>query len=208
MNKVDRVIYTFWTGDNEMSSDRKNAFVGLAKNSQCPVLLITPSNLHNYTNFALHESFQYLSETHKADYLRTHFMHYHGGGYSDIKNTTGSWLECFDQLEQSDKWIHGYPELEGYAGDDWRSLVGNCSYICKKQTPLTQEWYSSMIQVLDSKLNLLKKYPASHPQDTSDRSDYPLAWEEILGRIFHRVCSNHLDKLLNTLPPNVFENYR
>lgn len=208
MNKVDRVIYTFWTGNNEMSSDRKNAFVGLAKNSQCPVLLITPENLHKYTNYPIHEAFQYLSETHKADYLRTHFMHYHGGGYSDIKNTTGSWLDCFTELEESDKWMCGYPELEGYAGDNWRSLIGNCSYISKKLTPLSQEWYSSMIEVLDSKLELLKKYPASHPQDTKDKSNYPLAWEEILGHIFHRVCSNHTDKLLNSLPPNIFENYR
>lgn len=208
MNKVDRVIYTFWTGVNEMSSDRKNAFIGLAKNSQCPVLLITPSNLHKYSNFALHESFQYLSETHKADYLRTHFMHYHGGGYSDIKNTTGSWLDCFNQLEQSDKWMCGYPEFDGYQVNNWESMIGVCSFICKKGTPLTQEWYTSMINVLDKKLDLLKKNPASHPQDTSDQSDYPLAWDEILASIFHKVSSSYLNKIERNLPSPILENYR
>jgi len=208
MGKIDRLIYTFWTGNNEMSSDRKNALLGLVKNSHCPVLLITPDNLHKYTNFPIHESFQYLSETHKADYLRTHFMHFHGGGYSDIKNTTGSWLECFTDLEESDKWMCGYPELEGHGGDNWRKLIGNCSYISKKLTPLSHEWYSSMIKVLDSKLDVLKKHPASFPQDTKDQSNYPLAWEEILGDIFHKVCSNHLERLVNTLPISIFENYR
>ena len=43
----------------------------------------------------LHQSFNYLSETHKADYLRTYFMRFHGGGYSDIKKTSGSWIDSF-----------------------------------------------------------------------------------------------------------------
>lgn len=208
MNSINKVIYTFWTGNNEMSLDRKNAFVGLAKNSHCPVLLITPDNLHQYTNFPIHESFKYLSETHKADYLRTHFMHFHGGGYSDIKNTSGSWLDCFEELEKSDKWICGYPELDGYGVLNWENQIGVCSFICKKLSPLTEEWYSSMIQILDNKLNLLKKHPASFPQDTADQSNYPLAWDEILASIFHKVSGRHLNMLMRSLPSPILNNYK
>lgn len=32
-SKVDRVIYCFWTGDNEMSENRKKGYESLVKNS-------------------------------------------------------------------------------------------------------------------------------------------------------------------------------
>lgn len=55
------------------------------------IVLITPNNLANYVKEPLHEAFSYLSLTHKADYLRCYFMHYFGGGYTDIKAHFKSW---------------------------------------------------------------------------------------------------------------------
>jgi hypothetical protein len=96
-------------------------------------------------------------------------MNFHGGGYSDIKCTTGSWKQSFLDLKNSDKWMIGYAEICGgiaYGpGERWTELIGNCAYISKKKTPLTIEWYNDMIILLTKKLDELKKHPAQSPQD-------------------------------------------
>jgi len=140
-------------------------------------------------------------------------MHFWGGGYSDIKQTTGSWIEAFQALEVSDAWICGYKEVKGGVAygpaiHEWASLIGNGAYIAKPQTPLTSAWYSSMIAFLDTKLELLKAHPAQTYRDCAETgSGYPIEWNEMLGRIFHRVCYEHTDKLLNCLPISIFNNY-
>ena len=210
------VIYCFWTGDNEMSSSRKECIEQLLQSTECNVNLITKKNLHEYilANNPLHEAYEYLSETHKADYLRTYFMHFHGGGYSDIKKTTGSWKKSFEDLEQNNYWICGYAEIDGGVAygpnyDKWKELIGNCAYISKPKTPLTTEWYNEMISLLDTKLPTLKLYPAKYPQDCySEQSEYPIEWNEMLGRIFHKVSYKYKEYLLNTLPISIFHNYR
>ncbi len=150
-------IYCFWTGTNRMTLQRYECLKQLVKVSQCNVILVTPKSLDKYIldEHPLHPSFYYLSETHKADYLRTYFMRFHGGGYSDIKKTTGSWIESFKKLEESDKWIIGYRELNGGAipslADKWMDLLGNGAYICKANTPFVIEWYNEMIKLMDNK---------------------------------------------------------
>lgn len=211
-------IYCFWTGTNEMSLNRKRCLNNLQMTSEANVILITPQNLNDYIleSAPLHPAYNYLSETHRADYLRTYFMRFHGGGYSDIKETTGSWLNSFQELNNSNvKWLNGYKEVEGGVAyvpviNKWNELVGNCAYICKPNTPLTQEWYNEMILLLDNKLELLKLYPASFPQDCAEVSNgkYPIEWNEMLGRIFHKVAYKYKNEILNTLPISVFWNYR
>jgi hypothetical protein len=209
-------IYAFWTGKNEMSEARKNCLENLKKVSECNVILVTPDNLKDYIkpDHPLHESYQYLSETHKADFLRTYFMNFLGGGYSDIKKTTHSWKKSFDDLASSDKWICGYKEVPGGVAydplhDKWEELVGNGAYICKPNTQLTNEWYAEMIKLLDSKLEELKLHPAKGPQNmVGSGTGYPIEWNEMLGRIFHRVSYKYKDKIMNTLPISIFGGYR
>jgi len=209
-------IYVFWTGTNQMSPARKECLENLKHVSECKVILVGPENLKEYLQpeHPLHESYEYLSETHKADYLRTYFMNFLGGGYSDIKRTTGSWKKSFDDLKNSDKWVCGYKEVAGGVAykplhDKHEELIGNGAYICKKNTTLTNEWYDSMIALLDSKLNDLKLHPAKNPQDKHESgSGYPIEWNEMLGRIFHKVCYKYKDKLMNTLPISIFKDYR
>ncbi len=202
-----------------MSPQRRECLDQLRVVSECEVVLVTPDNLGKYIlpEAPLHEAYNYLSETHKADYLRTYFMHFHGGGYSDIKKTTGSWRQAFEDLETAGdaKWVNGYKELEGGVGyppaiPHWHTLVGNCAYICRPQTPLTHTWYSAMIALLEERLPRLRAHPARHPQDFRGRegSAYPLEWNEMLGRIFHRICFGFRDRLLQTVPPCVFTDYR
>ena len=208
-------VYCFWTGDNPMSENRKRSVEILKDRTECSVILVTKDNLADYLlpEEPLHEAYQYLTETHKADYLRTYFMNFHGGGYSDIKKTTGSWRKSFDELEASDKWICGYKELEnGVAvnslSDHWKLLIGNGAYICKPGTPLTKKWYGKMMALMDEKLELLRKHPGTHPQDRLEYGKgYPIGWSEMLGKIFHQVCYDYKDKILNTLPVSVFTNY-
>ena len=212
------VIYTFWTGRNPLSSARRACLEQLEAVSECAVVLVTPDTIGRYIlpEAPLHEAYNYLSETHKADYLRTYFMNFHGGGYSDIKRTTGSWKQAFTDMESApDKWINGYREVEGGVGHPpavahWRELVGNCAYVCRPRTPLTHAWYSEMIVLLEARLPRLRDNPARHPQDFYRRegSAYPLEWNEMLGRIFHRVCFGFRDRLLQTVPPCVFADYR
>jgi hypothetical protein len=195
-----------------MSPQREECLKQFKETCGCNVILITTKNLHDYIlpEHPLHPAYQFLSETHKADYLRTYLMHFRGGGYSDIKRTTGSWKQSFDDLQNSEYWICGYKEIPGGVGygdgSRWTELVGNGAYICKPGTPLTTEWYTDMIKLLDTKLERLKQFPAKHPQDCG--GGYPVEWNEMLGRIFHRVAYTHKDKLLNTLPISIFTNYR
>ena len=212
MNKV----YVFWTGDNEMNEIRKAALDNLIKTIDCDVVLITKNNLDQYIlkEHPLHESYQYLSETHKADYLRTYFMNFHGGGYADIKHQSNSWANAYKTFNESDKWICGYREVIGGVAyqpyeNIWYLLLGVCAFICKPQTEFTKEWYNEMILFLDSKLEDLKKYPAQSIRDCKEFStnNYQIEWNEMLGRIFHRVLFKYLDKSMNILPMPIFSNY-
>ena len=207
------IIYCFWTGTNEMSETRKKCLEQLINASECKVILVTPLNLHEYIlpDNPLHPAYEFLSEVHKADYLRTYFMNFHGGGYSDIKKTIGSWKSCFADINNSDNyWICGYPEIYGgvaWNGGDWAELIGNGAYISKPNTALTNEWYNEMIELLDKKLPLLKLNPAKHPRDHKEISDYPIEWNEMLGRIFHKVATKYKNHLLRTLPMPICYDY-
>jgi len=214
-----RVIYTFWTGTNEMSANRKRSLEQLKAVSDCEVVLITPANLKDFIleDAPLHPAYRYLSFTHRSDYLRTYFMNFYGGGYSDVKETTSSWKSSFEMMDANeDKWICGYGEQGAFdiayfpVREHWRDLIGNGAYICKPHTPLTEEWYADMIALLDSKLERLQVAPARSPQDCREISPtgYPIEWNEMLGRIFHRVCFKYKEHLDNTLPRCICVNYR
>ena len=216
---LPKTIYTFWTGTNPMSQNRINCLAQLREMSEANVLLIDVNNFQDYILQIehLHPAFPYLSETHKADYLRCYFMHFYGGGYSDIKYTTGSWKPSFEEMSSplNNKTICGYKEIGPHGvpvlelRDKWESLIGGGCYICKPNTDFTKKWYKQMIEILDQKLDLLKANPSKYPQDCSeDGTGYPLAWQEILGRIFHQVCYEERYKVSQNLPILLFHSYR
>ena len=157
-NIIKKIIYCFWTGTNAMSPSRKECLDKLIATSGCKVQLIDPTNLQMFLlpNVPLHDSYQYLSETHKSDYLRTCFMHFLGGGYSDIKNTTADWNKAFDDLNADPKMLlNGYhePSPNGVAGDEsvkkhWNELLGD--YIISRADNCTA------IILIDSKVGVQK----------------------------------------------------
>jgi hypothetical protein len=189
------------------------------KNVECKLILVTPDNLNSFIlpDQPLHEGYPYLSETHKADYLRTYFMHFLGGGYTDIKKFEGDWNKAFDDIiARDDIFLNGYHEKsqDDVAGDErakslWKQLPANGAYIVRPGTEFTTKWYTRMVEILDSKLDTLKKNPSTNPQATPDTSPgYPIEWAEILGRIYHNIACEYLDKFLFTAPIPITKGYR
>ena len=222
---VDRVIYIFWTGDNEITPNRVEGIKSLEKVSGVDVKLITPQNLSDYIkeDDPLPEAFQYLSLNHRSDYLRSYFMYHYGGGYADIKTYFHSWVKAFDKLDASkDAYVIGYPEIgfEGAANhgmkkdnlyfdlhNHWRYLIGNGAFICRPHTKMAAEWHTVVNNKLLSYTEKLKAHPA---KDVFGKNkDYPLSWASMQGNIFHPFCLKYHDRLLKdkALMPS-FKNYR
>lgn len=223
LNNSTPNLFCFWTGDNLMDSNRKNALSSLS-NTNLNVVFIDKYSLKNFIhpNYPLHPAYNYLSAVHRADYLRTYFMHVYGGAYSDIKFTTSDWSLAFNTLKESSFIASGYtePSFSGVEGPNffhkfilrlnYKNLIGNCAYIFKPNSFFTLEWYNNMITVLDKKEGLLKIHPAAVPEDhynkliQSKRSMYPLRWTEMLGDIFHPLCYKYKNYIRHDLPPPDF----
>lgn len=220
-SEVPRIIYCFWTGNNQMSENRKHAFEVLKIKTKCHVLLITPENLPQYIlpDYPLHKAYNYLSLVHKSDYLRCYFMHHYGGGYTDIKAHKHAWTKAFDKFDKApEKFISGYREigshavarLNGILGEDLKKnfshILGNCSYITRAYSPFTYDWYNELHNRLDGYYEELCKFPGNV---MGDNEGYPIAWTGILGDIFHPLCLKYNTAILfdNSIKPR-FKNYR
>lgn len=176
-----------------------------------PVDLVLKNDIQRYVDLIgvpLHKNFEFLHQTHKADYLRVYFMHFFGSGYADIKHYNKSWVNAFKKLNQEDDaYLIGYREVSknavaqiGGRGQrelekHYRLLAGNCSYICKPQTEFTEDWFNLTNEVLDEK-------------DFS--GEYPLQWTELLGNIFHPLCLKYFQNILfdEDIKPDFNKPYR
>ena len=223
LDKIKPNLYCFWTGTNPLTENRKRNLETL-KNTGFNIVLVTPDNLNEYilNDNPLHDGYQFLSETHKSDYLRCYFMNFYGGGYSDIKRIDENWLDQYNKLMNSDYWGCGFAERNpnhiGYGKNlilnesmkkNYNKLIGTNQYIFKPNTPLTNEWYKSMMKLMDEKYEELKKYPAKDTRQVySEKYPYPLRWTELLGQIYHPIVYKYEDKLMKDLPYIITENYR
>ena len=224
LQKVERVIYVFWTGDNEITPNRLKGIESLQRVSHVKVQLITPKNLPQYIkdDDPLPEAYQYLSLNHRSDFLRGYFMYHYGGGYADIKTYFKSWVPAFDKLDSSDAYALGYPEV-GWVGVanstvsntnlkndlavNWSLLIGNGAFICRPHTRFTAEWYSASRSRLLEYTEKLRKHPTRDGYGTN--ADYPIEWTCLQGGIFHPYCLKYHDRLLKdkALMPS-FKDYR
>lgn len=230
---MEKRLFCFWTGDNEMTKNRIDNLERMKKTNM-EIILITKDNLKDWLIEPLHDGYQYLSSVHKADYLRTYFMHFYGGCYCDIKDPKGSYLKPFEQLNSNENmYINGYKEItlayscvprihydsniHDYENIDeiihtrpgFNSLVGNGAYIVKPKTPFTTEWYNNLLYVMDKKYDRLVKNPAKNHRDKwGHASRYPFRWAELLGEIFHPLLYKYRDNVLQTLPRISTSNYK
>jgi hypothetical protein len=223
----NNTIFCMWTGTNPMSAQRINALWSIFNHTRCPVVFINNESYKEWIRpeVPLHPAFEYLSETHKSDYLRCYLMHHYGGGYTDLKLTYKSWIPLFEQLRQNEALALGYeeiaqgiPHVTGSLGDEIRihhkELIGLCAFIFKKNTPLTTQWLNLTHLVLDEHIELLRKHPAKHPQDqygvilNNMPSPYPLRWAQILGEIFHPLTYANKHCLMQGNIAPIFHSYR
>lgn len=223
---LDRKIYCIWFGQ-EMSPNRKNCFDSIQKNTGVEIILITNSNLHEYEikEFPIHKGFEFLSDTHKSDYLRSYLMYNFGSGYTDIKFYDYDWNPYFEQLENSDKYFIGYREKArkdieyNDAKPYFNSLVGNGAYIFKPKSLFAHKWITAVNNKMDLIYDTLKAHPGNyHPRaikggclnekNLFKGSKYPLEWSELCGRIFHRLQLEHQNEYLFDLPYINTSNYR
>jgi len=228
---MDKIIYMFWTGDNPITENRKLNFLRTSVvNHNFKVKLLYKEDIKRYElpDSPYHPAYQFLSETHKADYLRCYFMHYYGGGYSDIKLSPICWDNAWDNFFASDALMCGYSEinpshiapqtdksLELEMKQNFYKLIGNGCYLAKPQSVITQDWLDKINRILDIKLDDLRDCPSSFPQDTKDClkndgsvSKYPLRWAEICGEVFHNVIYKYKNYVDYSLPPPITQNYR
>lgn len=201
-----------------MSANRVRALRSIAPNSRCNVEFLDADRIAQLRRLVinLHPAYDYLSATHKSDYLRCYFMHHYGGGYTDIKHTTKDWSFAFEALLESEAFGVGYSEIsaedvapvgglkEQRMKDDYRSLIGNCAYIFRPDTIFTREWISQTTLLLDAKYLLLRANPASHPQDFQNArlpngvlSRYPMRWTELLGDVFHPLVYRYKQAIIH-----------
>lgn len=199
-SKVDKVIYCFWTGENEMSDNRKKGYESLMENSGLEVKLITPKNVESYIlpEHPLHHAYDNLSLVHKSDYLRCYFMHFHGGGYCDIKPNFKNWSKAFQLISENENcYILGTTEADGISmGRDqgiidtdlqknYLSCVGTCAFICRSNTRFTTEWYTELLNRMDGFAEELAKFPG----DVKGRNPgYPVTLHGVLSQIFAPLC--------------------
>jgi hypothetical protein len=184
-----------------MSHRRIRCLEETKKNIGVPVVVVTPKNLADFIvpEFPIHLAYEYLSLTHRSDYLRIYLLHVHGGGYCDIKEVYDSWVPWFEKTDL----------VTGFSGKEWGKVLGWSAFICRPRSAFTEEWYSHMNSFLDSKLDELKKNPAEHTKyDSYERPEYPIQWIELMGMTFEKTLPNYLDHVNDTLPFPNFSNYR
>lgn len=229
----EKRIFCFWMNEGDLPEIRKKNLELLTHNCGVPIVLITKYNLKSWvlTEYPLHPSFEFLSEVHKTDYLRCYFMHFYGGGYSDIKNVQGSWLAYFNFLHSTQNIdVVGYQErhpdhiantmLDDFEPKDnsllkqnYNLLIGCGAFICKPKTDFTKEWFDIVNQKLTNYYDLLKDNPAQNPRDHKtpfepNNSKYPLYWSTILGNIFHPLSYKYRDRIFRELHYPIMTNYR
>lgn len=217
----DNVIFTIWFGKS-YTKNRDSQFKSILRTSRCNVININENNLH-LLSYPIHKSFHYLSSIHKADYLRCYLMYYYGGGYSDLKATSGSWLLCFEELKNNNElFAIGY-NCDGLPSDynidlynklqkNFNKLIGVGFFIFKKNTSIVIEWFEILNQRLDAYYEDLKKFPAIYDRESKSgtpvpiweggksNTNYPISWNNILGHILYPIQLNYLKNIKLGIP--------
>lgn len=204
-SELPRRVFAVWTGENELTPTRARNLERLEASLGIEVELVTPSNLHKWVvpDYPLHPSYQHLSLVHRSDYLRAYLLHHHGGGYTDIKARTSSWVRAFDETElDRDVWVCGYRELtaqspvrlSGALGRDialhHERLVGNGAFIARSHTPLTAEWVREVDRRMDYYADQLAEFPGG---DRGEVVGYPVSWTRLLAGVFQPLQLKYLE---------------
>ena len=202
---MDRRVWSFWTGDNQLTENRKKSCESLAEQcekSNVQYTLITKDNLKDFLadDKYFHEAYDYLTPVHKADYLKSYIGFYYGGFITDIKPLKFDFNEIFDHVESN-------PNIEVYSYHvtdihhlnfstlsmidvPLESVPGNYYFYIKNHSLTSRQYFLNVNNILDKKLNSLKIHPPKSIYDRLDKNDpnsYPIQWSE-LGAEFNNAC--------------------
>lgn len=221
-------VYAFWFSP-VISETRKAALSVLHQSVSNLVLLNTPRfyALENQ-EIPIHRAFKYLTDVHKSDYARAYVMYFYGGGYSDVKPNSFDWKPYFDKLYSSEYDAIGYAEknpgdiaifysdkeTKDYVDKNYYRFMGNGHYIFKPKTDMAFKWITEIHQKLDIIYDKLISNPGItvHITDPTYKQllkDYPLEWNEICGKILHKLQYEYrLENILTDMPFTNNVNYR
>ena len=218
-----RIVFCIWFGKNPMPVNRAAALLSILNNINCPVQLLHDDNYRSWIlpENPFHPAFEFLTDTHKSDYLRAYLMYHFGGGYTDLKFTFNDWSSKFVELGNSDKYCLGYrenapnavclnlveklnPGIVEQLRSAYTAFPGTSAFIFKRHTPFAKDLLEAMHSVLDAKHEDLKRFPGRYPQEFKGTllpdktvSRYPLDWVELLGDNFHSIAFfTYLDHLM------------
>ena len=98
---MNKTIYILWTEANDLTPRRKNNLQIMKDYCGVELKFLDHITIQDYElpEHKFHEAYQYLSATHKSDYLRSYLMHFYGGGYCDIKKAEWDWNKYFNELD-------------------------------------------------------------------------------------------------------------
>lgn len=208
----DNIIFTIWFGKS-YTANRNVQYLSLKRKSKCRIININENNIH-LLKYPIHKCFQYLSSIHKSDYLRCYLMHYYGGGYSDLKKTSGSWVPAFTKLKKNDKlWAVGH-DCDGVAFPSNLSnktcdynettkdhvmqlkkhkhnFIGVQFFIFKKDTEIVIKWFNELVRRLDNFCNALQKHPAKYDRESKNGIPKP-TWEGGTLNTKYPICWNRI----------------
>lgn len=180
---MDRKIFVFWSGNNQMTYTRNINYQSIMDKSGCDVKLITVDNISDYIIEPFHEAYKYLSVFHRCDYWKAYFAYFHGCGYSDIKECGFNWNPYFDQLENSSgSELISYSESGGggialrchcearkksiqeckYLIENSDVIPGVCHYIFKKGGTIAKKWREIQHKILDDNMDILINNPGTY----------------------------------------------
>lgn len=184
----------FWTDSTPMSERRQHS-LRLLREFAAPVRIrvLTEETIPSIVRpgAPFHPAYPYLSAVHRSDYLRCYLMHFHGGGYTDIKSyLSGSWVMAFREMDASPNLLLSY-------------MHPGCAMIARPNTELTRRWYAEVCRRLDVALPALKAYPGRPPPFTHKVVDpaYPLGWTEIMLDVLEPLAKEYAPRVLTTSIP-------
>jgi hypothetical protein len=218
---VPKLVWTFWFGGKEMSTNRSKALSTIEERLKVPVILLTDTNITEFLRWPVPIYVHFLSGNHRSDYFRIYFMYYYGGGYSDVKHMGDPWdvlYKIFD--EDPNTWIVGVPEIPG--GMAWphgvyelpknpaeleQKLISNGFMIARPKNPYQGEVHKLVTENLHKRADALVAHP---PPDRGrccfagqDPQGYPFRWAEFMGELMAYVGQKYFSHLCRVmkLPP-------
>lgn len=193
------LVWVIWAGDNSMTARRRQSVEEIREKSGLRVVLVTPETLpairKQHSLPELPEAYQYLSVTHKSDYLRMLLAKHVGGAYVDIKPINRSIRPCLLALNKDpQKDFLGQrvlaPSFVASLGTKQKESMGkNISkttcfgfFVSKPDGKFATEMVSRMERYMEQRLPALRRSPAVFGRQVCG-TGYPIPWVGLLGNI-------------------------